>query len=212
MRKKHLVETLAKQHPNMLMSLKFAEQIMLTQTSPSAWLCYMINTRRGRWPQVEKALLESYPWQNSREAKRYAEEVIRGRWRQLEDRILTSPSAQQSHQDVLCYTRDVVKKRWPRLEAHLFRRDGRSGRLIELVDYAAIVIQGRWKRLEQEFLSSPRSASVGVLYRYASKVVQGRLPENLHNLMTMKGLEDSGNELLNRYFAAKKYKRVRKPR
>ena len=195
MRKKHLVETLAKQHPNMLMSLKFAEQIMLTQTSPSAWLCYMINTRRGRWPQVEKALLESYPWQNSREAKRYAEEVIRGRWRQLEDRILTSPSAQQSHQDVLCYTRDVVKKRWPRLEAHLFRRDGRSGRLIELVDYAAIVIQGRWKR-----------------YRYASKVVQGRLPENLHNLMTMKGLEDSGNELLNRYFAAKKYKRVRKPR
>jgi hypothetical protein len=209
MRKKHLVETLAEQHPNMLLRLAFAEQILLSNTSPSTWLFYITNTGRGRWPKLEEKLLESYPWRNSREANRYAEEVIKGRWQKLEAKILTG---HVTDHDALCYTRDVVKKRWPALEAHLFRRDGRSRRLMELVDYATIVVQGRWNKLEQEFLSSPRSASVGVLYRYASKVVQGRLPENLHNLMTMKGLEDSGNELLNRYLAAKKYKRVRKPR
>lgn len=193
-------------------SLEIAEEIILRDTSPHVWLEYTKKTGRGRWPAVEEELLKRFPWRSSRGARRYAEEVIQGRWRKLEEKILTGPSTRQSSREVLLYTRNVVKQRWHTLEAHLLESCRKHSGLLECVEYASIVIQGRWTKLEQEFLDNPDTVSAEVLYRYACNVVQGRLPEKLHNLMTMKGMMDSGNEWSSKYFKAKKYQRVRKPR
>lgn len=200
------------QPQNALGNLEIAEQIMLRETWPQVWLEYIKKTSRGRWPAAEAKLLKRFPRNCCREARRYAEEVIQGRWRKLEEKILAGPGTRQSNREVLLYTRDVVKQRWDALERHLLERCRKGGGLLECVEYASIVMQGRWTKLEQEFLDNPDTVSAEVLYRYACNVVEGRLPEKLHNLMTMKGMMDSENEWSSKYFKAKKYQRVRKPR
>lgn len=201
-----------RQPQNVSVSLDIAEQIMLRQTTPQVWLEYIKKTGRGRWLEAEDELLERFPWRNSREAKRYAEDVIKGRWRQLEAKILTGTHTRESSREVLCYTRDVVQKRWKNLETHLLECYRSGSGLVTVVDYASTVINGRWKTLEHEFLSNSRVTSAEVLYKYACNVIKGRLPEDLHNLMLMKGLVDSENEWLRKYLKAKKYQQARKPR
>lgn len=175
--------------------LTVAEQTLLKRTRLGVWFKYMKTTGRRRWPEAEQRLLAVRRLRA--DAKRYAQEIIQGRWPELEKQLLAEPSDKVT----LEYVLDVMQERWPALESQLLTTSFPKG----CVQYAAKVIRGRWPELEVLFLSQCATVATQTLYEYAWKVVKGRLPEELHNLMIMRGMAEGGSNAFSVYTTAKKY-------
>jgi hypothetical protein len=140
--------------------------------------------------------------------------------------------ARQHPWDIVEYVNNVRKQRWPEGEFHMLKCGEHYLHLLPdaLVYYAQQVIKGRWpegeefivgSRFEEEYaktvLSGHWDEQVASkctcwLYHYAKDEVEGQLPEELHNKMLGAFLKNKNDPWCKKYFAAKKYKKVRKPR
>ena len=101
-----------------------------------------------RIPEVESMLLDIKEDRDWLFAVSYAESIIGGRWKDLEQKILLSTNGEshtqysQRAQWALAYSRDVIKGRWPEAE-QLILRDFRVA-----ISYAKQVLKKRWPELE----------------------------------------------------------------
>ena len=121
----------------------------------------------------------------------YAENVIKRRWPEAEERILSTPFLAR------VYARDVIKGRWPELEAiivnsaddayeyakHTLKRRWPEAEPAIMTDplvakyYAIEVIKGRWPEAEPAILSSNSVNMPSVAMNYAWNILQRRWPE-----------------------------------
>lgn len=90
-----------------------------------------------------------------------------GRNEQLESIILTDPLY------AYVYAMDVIRARWPKAENAICTNP------FWALDYTR-VIKGRW--IEAENVIATRSECA---YIYARRVIGGKLPENMHNMMLL---------------------------
>ena len=217
-----------------------AEKMLLCRCNPAVWISYIQETGKGRWIEAEHRLLERRSlygetggilqyateviggrWReyenclieetlaasddedDLEDIVEYAERVIKGRWREVEDFILVDVLGNSG----LPYAQNVIKGRWPAYENMLLK-----GRWDDCVIYSAEVIRGRWQELEDRLAGAGDTLTPGTLWEYASRVVNSRLPEELHNRMLAFAITSHNDPDIKRYFSTKKYQKVRKPR
>ena len=93
-------------------------------------------------------------------AVQHAEDVIKGRWPEVEPMIMKSP------EHAYHYAFFVIKGRWPEAEPIIMKDK------VYAYSYAADVIKGRWPEAEPTIMTNPKLA-----YLYALLVIKGRWPE-----------------------------------
>ena len=99
----------------------------------------------------------------------------------------------------LLYVEFVIRHRWK--AAELLISQSRYA-----LPYAKNVLPDRWD-------ATVAKKCPCWLYYYAKDVIGGKLPEELHNLMTAAGIKDSNDPWVTKYFGVKKYQNPpRKPR
>lgn len=143
--------------------------------------------RNNRWQAAEPLIIQN-PWA----AALYANHVLRHRWKAAEPVVLRDAKA------ALLYVEFVIRRRWK--AAELLISQSRYAK-----PYAANVLPDRWD--EEVAKKCPCW-----LYYYAKDVIGGKLPEKLHNLMFAEGIKNPNDLWVKKYFGAKKYQKVRKPR
>ena len=106
----------------------------------------------------------------------YAKNVLKGRWPELEQKLLNLGSA--AILSLYTYAKEVIKDRWP--EAEPFIID--AGTVAP--DYARDVIKGRWPELEKSLLENIDfygeeidEFTLEVIMYYIYEVVKGRWEE-----------------------------------
>lgn len=104
-------------------------------------------------------------------------------------------------ENALWYARNCINGRWPACEPKILE----SGINSYLEEYARFVLSGNW---DEEVAKK----CTCWMYYYAKDVIKGKLPEELHNRMTMACVMNKDDPWCKKYFGPKKYKRVRKPR
>jgi hypothetical protein len=198
----------AKNWPDKAMGLALTTQSRIIESEPSIIECALNNNLdwshiisycnrvlRGRWMELEDALLNSNPKANAGKMVVYARDVIGGQWKECEKYIEDSAS-------VVGYSRNVLKKRWLEKEHIIFKnpaiifdyclyvmrrfeecsrcKEGEKVLLEEnypdkervLCDYAKYIACERWPEAEEYMIKTPASA-----YNYAHSVLDGRWPE-----------------------------------
>ena len=113
-----------------------------------------------RFPEAEPYIAKDPYW-----AYRYARDVLKGRWPEVEATIATSPH-------VCKYAKDVIKGRWPEGEEAIANQLPLSLRTSLSFYYARGVIKGRWPEAEAAIATDP-----GFAHLYARDVIGGRFPE-----------------------------------
>jgi hypothetical protein len=78
----------------------------------------------------------------------YANNVIKGRWKELEENFLRTKGRLNSKEIVL-YCRRVIKKRWVRCEKKVILYSDSA------YYYSLYIIKGRWEKGEQKISNSP---------------------------------------------------------
>jgi len=61
--------------------------------------------------------------------------------------------------------------------------------------YAGTVIKGRWIEAEDLIMTNIRMS-----YFYAKNIIRGKLPEKMHNMMILHGIEDPNDIFVKDYF------------
>lgn len=125
----------------------------------------------------------------------YARDVIKGRWPELEKKILERLDGTEGKVDLAVrYAEHIINGRWPELEKYLLSTSHSGyvfqyalyvirGRWLDGEDiikkdgytawqYACRVINGRWPEAEEEIRKDPAA-----IYHYALYVINGRWPE-----------------------------------
>jgi len=180
------------------------ERAILTRGGPMDAVYYAQTFIQGRWPECEPRVVDSG---NTAAILRYAIDVLNSRWREAEQVFLikSSPS------EMCIYAKDVLKGRWPEAEEYIVSLGYKKSRLGVCVAayyqeaYARTVLPGNWDE-------DVASKCTCWMYYYAKDVIKGQLPEELHNRMIMEWWQNKADPWCKKYFAAEKYKRVRKPR
>lgn len=152
----------------------------------------------GRSDEIEKLVEKS-----ARLAFDYACEVIKGRWEKFENNIPKYPNNEETARILLGYCIEnehtsedienkirkfpevaysyairVKKERWIEGEASILKD-------IEKATEYVFDLKFRWPEYENKIKNKPKR-----IYEYAKKVIRGKLPEELHNRMMMKTLND----------------------
>ena len=96
-----------------------------------------------RFPEAEPYIDKDPYW-----AYRYARDVLKGRWPEVEATIATSPH-------VCKYAKDVIKGRWPEGEEAIANQLPLSLRTSLSFYYARGVIKGRWPEAEAAIATDP---------------------------------------------------------
>lgn len=137
-------------------------------------LDYFIKVARATHKRIELCILSS----DMGRANEYAENCVKGRWKEAEPMILAQPHL--SHE----YHRKVVKGRWPELEHRIvFQKKLRwsESRQNMLKDYLDVVPEPGPK-FEAKLEKSNRAS---LLLVYAMHGLRGRLTPALHQKMMM---------------------------
>lgn len=154
-------------------------------------------TRKSRWRDAEPLMLEfaKVCHRAMTFAVWYAEDFLDGQWQDLEDAVLEGSCDPAATAEYARSTREGV---WPELEAVIKSRPllddwGRSATL----EYAIRVIKGRWHAEEERLKGSAACLAV-----YASRVIKGRLPDELHDAMKKHlFIGDKERSSVERYFS-----------
>lgn len=170
------------------------ELLRLRAVSESVRHC--TDERKCRWPEFEPILFSDGKWP---EVMAYLEAVAAASLPELEPILVKTRNVGE----LIEYAATLKKSRCAAIEDHLLRRLGDRQMywkhpstyidkvLGACIRYAAEVIRGRWLELEALVEREWESVTSNQLCDYASRVIQGRLPDNLHNIMLMKGTMDS---------------------
>ena len=115
---------------------------------------------------------------------------MNSRWKEAEEKIL------KDSKYILEYTKDVIGGRWPEAEKTLisnFWKQENENPFIEqkdyfwdfeLLKYAALFVNDRWVEIEEIINKNPIA-----LNSYAKEILQDKLPDHLHNMMTAYSLQ-----------------------
>jgi hypothetical protein len=168
--------------------------ILEKSEDPADVIDFLEQVLQERWGDFEMALLAMgrTDWQVL-----YADKVIKGPWAEAEKNVLRKKAWGEG----VFYAAEVLEDRWETLERMLLKECAFKCAVM----YAAFVIGGRWPDLEKRFIRKSDKTTCGDLYEYAKRVIKGRLPEDLHNLMIMKGMMEGNSDGFQRYTKAKKY-------
>lgn len=124
----------------------------------------------ARWVEAEPniinhAMSSTTEWTFLRNLIAYCQNLVKGRWTELEDAFKSSPHIISGHPFIREYCNTVLKSRWYAIEKHI-----NSPRYIK--DYAYHVIDARWPEREEEILKN-----LDVAYEYCLYVIQERWKE-----------------------------------
>jgi len=102
-----------------------------------------------RWVELERAIIQSNKiW----DMYQYAKEVIKGRWPEIEPKLLNDKWGGLS--EALYYARDAVKQRWPELEQKIMEhKNGWAAG-----QYAVVIMKARWPEMEPYILNDKDKA------------------------------------------------------
>lgn len=154
---------------------------------PNASYNYAKTIINGRWPAAEPIILEQG---SAKILFYYARHVMNSRWKEAEEKIL------KDSKYILEYTKDVIGGRWPEAEETLisnFWKQENENPFIEqkdyfwdfeLLKYASSFVNDRWIEIEEIISKNPIA-----LNSYAKEILQDRLPDHLHNMMTAYSLQ-----------------------
>jgi hypothetical protein len=204
---------------------EFEELIIQDANSASD---YARNVLHTRWPEAESIILT-----NASASYSYASAIIGKRWEEAEDIISTD--AQSSYQYAkfvlrsrfekgepaiatssnlsMHYARDILKGRFIEGETTIAAEERKTGNSATSKAYYEMVIRDPddWAGWTEDQLKH----SPCWMYMYAKQFSKGRLPDFLHNIMTVFAMTIPDNYYVKRYFKAKKYnkkiKRRKKP-
>lgn len=151
-----------------------------------------------RWSEVEDKILSLHGPQ----IIQYAEKCVKGRWKEAEKEFIK----RKDHHSILNYS--IKYGRWIEGEKELLS----DKKIAVKTSYCAHVLGGRWKELEDILLERDVSddSLTKRLYNYAKEVIDGKLPDFLHNKMLMIGMVRPKDIYLQKYLKAKKYKQEKK--
>ena len=157
--------------------------------SPRYIIRYCNEILKDRWPEAEKALLESGSSENLCDYSLY---VIKGRWPEAENKILNDIEAAYR------YAVKVIEKRWPEAEKIIIEYETKEtyssntfwGESIAL-KYCEEIIKERWEEAEDVFEKNSY-----LLLGYA-QIVETKLPEKLHNKMLCYSLCNNEDDTTN---------------
>ena len=158
----------------------------IANIKPSVTTLYALEILKDRWiniPDIPKeiALQAEENIKNSPgTAAYYATDIIKGRWPEAEETILSEPDSKEDYINFLksINYQDVEES----FELYFTEANVRPPTEIEKKDfvsglfYAKNVLHGRWPELEQKLLNLG-SAAVLSLYTYAKEVIKDRWPE-----------------------------------
>lgn len=170
---------------------------MRSMTATKNALRYSTNFReRGLHDALETAVLEGRC--GPLPAVEFAVSTKSGRWPPLETILLGSRPTKEVCQALIRYAAVCVGGRWDLAEQYILSIPKEPRRRNAIVSYARVVAKGRWEEAEQKLEPSPRH-----LYGYAKKVMNDRLPDDLHHAMErhrVLGLVPEQREFVERYF------------
>lgn len=98
-----------------------------------------------RIPKLEQKILKDL-----NVAIMYAQGVIKGRWPELEQKLLKNPVPAGFPYVAIIYTKCVIKGRWPELENFIISKNASWAAF----DYAVDIIQGPWLEAEKIVLTN----------------------------------------------------------
>lgn len=164
----------------------------------------------GRCEEIENLVLKSTVLSGQ-----YIDSVIEGRWDKFEQNISSFPDTEQFARILMNYSKQykysskeiedkikkypeiayyyaigVKKERWTDGEASILKD-------IEKATEYVFELGFRWPEYENKIRNKPKR-----IFEYAKQVIKGKLPEELHNRMMMKTLndQDRGSYEANEYF------------
>lgn len=161
-------------------------------------ICDFIKIIYGRCKEVEDLVLKS-----TEMSLEYVEQVIDGKWEEFEKNIPNYPDTKENASNLYRYCKDygtpskevedkiknhpetayhyainVKKERWPEAEKTMLRDIERASEYVKELGI-------RWPEYESKIKNKPKR-----IYEYARQVIKGKLPEELHNRMMMRALND----------------------
>jgi len=163
-----------------------------------------------RCEEVENLVLKS-----AELSLEYIEQVIEGKWEEFEQNIPNYPDTKENASLLYRYCKDygtpskeaenkiknhpeiayyyaisVKKERWPEAEKTMLRDIERASDYVKELGI-------RWPEYENKIRNKPKR-----IYEYAMYVIKGKLPDELHNRMMMRALndEDKGHHESVAYF------------
>lgn len=171
---------------------------MRSTTAMKNALRYSTNVRKGGLHDaletaiLKKGLCGPVP------AVEFAVSTKSDHWIPVEELLLGSRPTKEVCQALIRYTAVCVGGRWDPAEQYILSIPEEPRKRNAIVWYASKVVRGWWKEAEKELEGSPRH-----LYGYAKKVMNDRLPDDLHHTMErhrILGLVPEQREFVERYF------------
>jgi len=166
--------------------LGFLENVEAAKKDPNLALEYATEVVRGRFPEGEQAILDAYLNCRSH-AVEYARTILKGRWLEFESLVIQNlnaphPQSYAMAEIVLEYVVNIDLPNGIREEFEPL-----------LAKYPSIAFNYALLVLKRDFpQGEPAMAtSVPTLYRYATEVLKGKLPRNLHRIMLADGVKNS---------------------
>ncbi len=167
-----------------------AEKILQKGLSVPA-IFYASRAIGGRWREAEQMILDAdtphheavmYGYVDDSDVIEnqitvYARDLIGGRWQAFEEKVRRRTCNPVT---VVAYTSEIIGSRWEAGENCLLHSPNTDRTRSALVRYARDVLQGRWMEAEDML-----SASTSSMLMYADEVLEGRLPEMLHNRLLL---------------------------
>lgn len=184
-----LVEFMLEMHPSMVLNRcadkrpPEVERIIATRYKEALW--YAENVIKGKWPEAEEAIAS-----NHETALEYARKVLNGRFPEYEKRIVKDPNASFQY----CRT---IRRRFPEAEPRIAKSTARLA-----INYAALVIGGRFEIAEAKIAKKPKW-----ILEYCEKALKGKVPDELHNAMTLHSFENPEDKSVKKYFQTTKVRR-----
>ena len=167
---------------NIYRRCKEVEDLILKSTKLS--LEYIEQVIEGKWEEFEKNI-PNYPdtKENASNLYRYCKDYGTPS-KEIEDKIKNHPDT------AYYYAINVKKERWPEAEKSLLKDINMASEYVKELGI-------RWPEYESKIINKPKR-----IYEYAKQVIKGKLPEELHNRMMMRTLnnKDIGNYEAVAYF------------
>jgi hypothetical protein len=153
-------------------------------------LYYANNIIKNRWNEFEKVAIEELKRVSIEEKEDIVDDLRRYcdknefRWPEFENYLLTGINYTKINKNiskdilehVLRYSLEVVDGRWEEAEGLFIKRIDLAKRYLKYHKF-------RWPLYEHRIRNKPHS-----LYNYAREVLDGKLPEHLHNRMIMESM------------------------
>ena len=161
--------------------------------------------------------LEDYIALNPSLACQYAEEVIKGRWEEAEDKIASSDCAYYYARAIIkgrfpAYEKTVkgtsdlydkvirycvqIGKRWPEMEERIAKKASLSG----MMEYVRHCIKGRFEAAEERIMTKPNWIMEYCNTLEYCDTLGGKPPKELHTAMTMFSFQEPDNKTIKSYF------------